>query len=113
MGQKHWNSNEFNTAGATTAAAASNVSLKAAPAAGLSIFITDYMITNEGAANTVQLLDGSGGSAKLMWYVPVNTTFAGHFNVPIKLTAATALCLTTSASDHCVVYVNGFVARSS
>lgn len=112
MGYKHWNYNEFNVVGATTAAAATNASLKATPGAGLSIYITDYMISNEGAANIVQLLNGSGGSAKLMWYIPTNTSFQGSFNVPIKLDANTALCLTTSAADHCLVYVNGFVARS-
>jgi hypothetical protein len=112
MGYKHWNYNEYNVVGATTAAIAENASLKVTPGAGLSIYITDYMISNEGTANTVRLLNGSGGAAKLMWYVPVNTSFQGRFNVPIKLDANTALCLTTTAADHCVVYVNGFVARS-
>ena len=109
MGYKNWHYNEFNVAGATTFAAATNASLKATPGASLSIYITDYLVSNEGTANVVQLLDGSGGAAKLMWYIPINTSFQGHFNVPIKISANTALCLTTSATDHCVVYVNGFV----
>lgn len=111
MGYKDWKYNQFNVADATTTAAKTNASLKAAPGAGLRIYITDIWVSNEGAANVVSLLNGSGGAAKWMAYLPINGFVNLHFNVPIRLDANTGLFLTTTANDHCVVYVNGFVNK--
>lgn len=111
MGYKDWKYNQFNAADATTTAAKTNAVLKAAPGANLHIYITDIFVSNEGAANVVSLLNGSGGAAKWMAYLPVNGLVSVHFNVPIRLDANTALCLTTTANDHSVVYVNGFVNK--
>jgi hypothetical protein len=92
----------------STAAALTNVSLKAAPAAGHAHYITDIHFSNEGAANQVSLLDGSGGAALFNEYMAANTTTSIALTTPIKLTAATALCVTTTAADHAIIDVGGY-----
>lgn len=111
MSQPHGNSNEWSSVNGTTTAAASNVSLKAAPGTGLALFVTDVIFSNEGAANQMMLLDGSGGTAKVNLYLPTNTAFHHSFETPLKLTSNTALCWTTTANDHSIVTVCGFTAR--
>lgn len=112
MAQPKWQTNMWNGRAASTAAALTNTSLKAAPGAGRAHYITDIHISNEGTANTVQLLDGSGGTVIWGSYFAVNGGENAHLDVPIKLTANTALCVTTSAADHCYIMVEGFTGRA-
>jgi hypothetical protein len=93
----------------STAAALTNKSLVAAPGAGNAIYITDIHFTNEGAANIAQLLDGSGGTAIYSEYMAANTFGTMTPQTPIKLTANTALCITTTAADHFIVDVGGYI----
>ena len=93
----------------STVAALTNKELLAAPGAGKAIYITDINFTNEGAANTVQLLDGSGGTAIFSQYMAANASVTIALNTPIKLTANTALCVTTTAADHAIVDVGCYV----
>lgn len=111
MGQPSWQSNQWNASSSTTSSAATNASVKAAPGSGFALYITDIHISNEGTANTVTLLDGSGGTVKWGDYLAVNGGENIALRTPIKLTSNTALCLTTTAADHCYVFVNGFTAR--
>jgi hypothetical protein len=111
MGYKQWHLNEFNAVNGTTTAKFANTSLKAAPGAGVSVYVTDVIFSNEGTANQVMLLNGSGGTALVNIYMAANTNFTHRFEVPIKLTANTALCITSTADDHLLAMVNGFTSR--
>ncbi len=111
MGQKQWQSNQFNArvAGDT---AWTNASLQAAPAGGLGIYITDINVNAGATSRTWSLLDGSGGTAVWKATPAANTSIHVSLAVPIRLTAATALCLTTSGdSVGASAHVNGFIAR--
>ena|SRR5665647_2026350 len=93
----------------STAAALTNKELAAAPGAGKAIYITDIHFSNEGTANQIMLLDGSGGAAVYNEYMAANQARAQAFNTPIKLTTNTALCVTTTAADHAIVDVACYV----
>jgi hypothetical protein len=112
MGQRIWQSNNFNARWASDTAA-TNASLQAAPAAGLANYITDIGVCCGATGRVFQVLDGSSGT--VLWQVGLaaSTSSAVHFQVPIKLTAATAACLTSAgASVGAFVAVNGFISRS-
>jgi len=111
MSQKHWNSNEFN-ARLTQDTAWTNASLQASPGTGFRNYVTDIVIDCGATSRTFSLLDGSGGTVLFKFTPAANTSVHAHLQVPLRLTAATALCLTSSgASVGAFVGVNGFVAR--
>ncbi len=106
-----FHSNFWSAVGDAYATAQTNASLKAAPGAGLSLYITDVIMSNGATAGTMKLIDGSGGATKVgTMYFAITGGAALHFQTPIKLTANTALCLTSvTVTTHSVV-VNGFTA---
>lgn len=93
--------------------AQTNTELVAAPATGYKLYVTTLVISNDGSNHiTYKLLDGSGGSNltgtqklaandKHIW--PTQTWF--------DLTAATALCLTTTGTSNFSVFVSGHRGR--
>ena len=83
--------------------------MKAAPGAG-SIFITDIMISNGATAGNVTLLDGSSGTVLFEIYPAINGGVALNLKNPIKLTATTALCVTSTTCTTHAVFVSGFIA---
>ena len=92
------------------AAAQTNTSIKAAPGAGLSLYITDILISNGATAGNITLLDGSGGTVKWEIYPAINGGCVSNLRTPIKLTANTALCITsTSCTTHSLT-ICGFIA---
>jgi len=96
-------------ANGTYTGAQTNTSLKAATASN-SHYITDILVTNDGtAAITVALLDGSGGTSLIgTQKVAASGGFNMNLNTPIKLTANTALCLTTTGTSNFAVAVVGY-----
>ena len=111
MAQKHWNSNEFNARLASDTAW-TNASLKATPGAGLRLYVTDVVINCGGTARTFSLLDGSGGTALLKFTPGANTAEHFHFKVPLRLTANTAACVTSSGDSTGAWFgANGFIGR--
>lgn len=112
MAQKHWNSNEFNARLASDTAW-TNASLRAAPAAGFRTYITDVVINCGATGTTFSILDGSGGTVIFKMALAADTSCNVHLNVPLRLTAATAACVTSAAgSVGAWVGANGFVARA-
>jgi hypothetical protein len=112
MSQSHWNSNQYNVRIASDDAQ-TNASMKAAPAAGLALYITDIHINMGATARLVSVLDGSGGTALWKGSPAAAAMQTITFKTPLKLTAATALCCTTAgASVGFFIAVNGFVARA-
>lgn len=111
MAQKHWQTNQFNARLAQDTAW-TNASLQVSPGTGLRNYITDINVNAGATSQTWQLLDGSGGTVLWKATPAANTSIHISLNVPIQLTAATALCLTTSgASIGASIHVNGFNAR--
>ena len=99
-------------ANGTYAAAQTNTSLKAAGGGVTCHYITDILVTNDGtAAITVALLDGSGGTSLIgTQKVAASGGFNMNLTTPIKLTAATAICLTTTGTSNFAVAVVGYTA---
>ena len=92
------------------AAAQTNASLKAAPGASLSLYVTDIVISNGATAGNVTLLDGSGGTVLFEIYPAINGGATISLRSPIKLTANTALCVTSTSVTTHSVFVSGYIA---
>lgn len=92
------------------ATAQTNTSVKAAPGAGLSIYIKTIQISNGATAGNVTLLDGSGGTVLYEVYPGINGGATLHLDQPIKLTANTALCITSTTVTTHSVFISGFIA---
>jgi hypothetical protein len=92
------------------ASAQTNVSVKAAPGVGLSLYITDIMISNGATAGNITLLDGSGGTVLFELYPAINGGATLSLRNPIKLTSNTALCLTSTTVTTHSVFIAGFTA---
>lgn len=91
------------------ASAQTNASVKASPGAGLAIYITDIMISNGATAGNITLLDGSGGTVLFEIYPAINGGVALNLKNPIKLSDATALCITSTTVTTHSVFVSGFI----
>jgi hypothetical protein len=104
------NSNIFNARTAVTTATTSV--LVAAPAAGLSIYITDVSVSNAGSTLcTVSLLPSAGTSVLDITAAATGGGGSMNFGTPLKLAAATGLSVTTSAASTTVfVTVTGYYA---
>lgn len=84
-----------------------DVTVKAAPGAGLSLYITDIYLGVNGAV-TVTLEEGT---TTLKWRYYATAAGDGvslNFSTPIKLTANTALTITTSAAVTLTLVVAGW-----
>lgn len=92
------------------ASAQTNTSVKAAPGANLSIYITDLVISNGATAGNITLLDGSGGTVKFELYPAINGGVSMSFRNPIRLTANTALCITSTTVTTHSINVCGYIA---
>lgn len=92
------------------ASAQTNTSVKAAPGASLSLYITDITISNGATAGNVTLLDGSGGTVLFEIYPAINGGVDKQLRSPIKLTANTALCITSTTVTTHSVFVSGYIA---
>ena len=98
------------TVSADYASAQTNVSVIAAPGASLSIYITDIQLSNGATAGNVTLLDGSGGTVKWEAYPAINGGAVLNLRQPIKLTANTALCLTSTSVTTHSIFIGYYIA---
>ncbi len=92
------------------ASAQTNASIKAAPGAGLRLYITDVIISNGATAGNITLLDGSGGTVKFEVYPGVNGGAAHSFRTPLRLSDNTALVITSTTVTTHSVTVSGYIA---
>lgn len=92
------------------ASAQTNTTVKAAPGAGLKLYITDVVISNGATAGNITLLDGSGGTVLLELYPAVNGGMTHSFRNPIALTANTLLAITSTTVTTHSVTISGFIA---
>ncbi len=94
-----------------TASATTNVQLIAAPAAGLSIYITDMEGSNAGAAALLSFLAGAAGTASYARFLAANGGgFVTNLRTPWKLPAATALSYRLSVASSIHVTINYYIA---
>lgn len=92
------------------AAAQTNTTVKAAPGAGLKLYITDVIVSNGAVAGNITLLDGSGGTVLLELYPAINGGLTHSFRTPIALTANTLLAITSTTVTTHSVTICGFIA---
>jgi hypothetical protein len=92
------------------ASAQTNATVKAAPGAGLKLYITDVIVSNGATAGNVTLLDGSGGTVLLELYPAINGGLTHSFRTPLALTANTLLAITSTTVTTHSVTVSGFIA---
>lgn len=87
--------------------------LKAAPGAGLSLYITDIIISNGATAGTV-IIEGDGASAKTKLVGPLYLASNGgaviNFKTPIKVAANKNIALTSAKVTTHTVTICGFIA---
>lgn len=115
-----WFTSGFNSIGATL------TEVKAAPAAGVSIYVTDIAIqTTTATSGTYAFQSGTGtncgtatttvfpvSGAANRFNAPINSQAMAnfHFVTPIKLTAAHALCVIGVVTNTVSGQVNGYTA---
>jgi hypothetical protein len=92
-----------------------NVELKAAPGAGLSLYITDVIISNSSTAAMTFALDEDGGGASAApvmgsIYVPVSSNVHLRFATAVKLTANLSLEFTNTGQSNASLTICGFTA---
>lgn len=92
------------------ASAQTNTSVKASPGASLSLYITDIQVSNGATAGNVTLLDGSGGTVLYELYPGINGGAVLSLRSPIRLTANTALCITSTTVTTHSLFVSGYIA---
>ena len=83
--------------------------MRAAPATGLSIYLTDIYISVNAAVN-VTLEEGTTVLKWKFYGSGQGDGVSAHLISPIKLTAATALTVTTSGAVTVTVVVSGYIA---
>ena len=95
-----------------SSSALTDASVKGAPGAGLSLYVTDIIVST-GAATALNVFFEEGASTVLgPWYLEAvaGRGLAIHFGTPKKVTANTALTVTTSAAIAHSIDVTGFIA---
>ena len=95
------------------AAAQTNTELVAAPGAGLSLYITDVIISNGATAGNVKLVESTADSPLdiiEVGYFAINGGFVSNFQTPLKLTANKNLGYTSVSCTTHSVTVSGYTA---
>ena len=107
-GPQYWDYHENSSSALTDTVA------EAAPGAGLSLSVTDIVVST-GAATAFNIFFEAPDATTVLgpWYLEAvaGRGFAVHFNTPKKITANTALTVTTSAAIAHSIDVTGFVAQ--
>ena len=87
--------------------------LKAAPGAGLSLYVTDIIISNGATAGTV-IVELDGASAKTPIIGPLYLAISGgaviNLKTPIRITANKNIALTSATVTTHSITINGYTA---
>ena len=106
-GPQYWDYHE------NSSSALTDTTVEAAPGVGLSLYVTDIVVST-GAATALNIFFEEGVTTVLgPWYLEAvaGRGLAIHFATPKKITANTALTVTTSAAIAHSIDVTGFVAQ--
>lgn len=93
--------------------AQTNHELIAAPGAGLSIYITDIVVSNGATAGTVKFVESTASSPVIKvpaMFLGINGGAVMNFKTPIRITANTNFGLTSATVTTHSVLVNYFIA---
>lgn len=96
-----------------SSSALTDATVHAAPGAGLSLYVTD-IVCSTGAATALNIFFEEGAATVLgPWYLEAvaGRGVSLHFQTPKKITANTALTVTTSAAIAHSIDVTGFTAQ--
>lgn len=96
-----------------SSSALTDTQVHAAPAAGLSLYVTDIIVST-GAATALNFFLEEGASTvfgPIYLEAVAGRGFCHRFVTPKKITAATALTITTSAAIAHAIDITGFVAQ--
>lgn len=95
-----------------TSTAQTDTTVHASAGAGLSLYITDVVFASGAATAINMFLEESTTTVLGPWYLEAvaGRGVSAHFTTPVKMTAATALTITTSASVAHSVEITGYVA---
>lgn len=102
-----WRANE------NQATAQTNNELKAAPGAGLSLYITDLIISNGATAGSVKLVEDTAGTPVDLvgpLYLTANAGVAKQFKTPLRVSANKNLGFTSVSVTTHTVTVIGYIA---
>lgn len=102
-----WKANEDHTSAQT------NNELKAAPGSGLSIYVTDIIVSNGATAGTIKLVeDPAGTPVDLLGriFMAINGGAVINLETPIRLTADKALGFTSVTVTTHSIFVSGYIA---
>ena len=92
--------------------AQTDTELEATPGAGLSLYVTDLVISNGATAGSIKIVEDTASAVDRIesMYFGINGGAAIHFKTPIKLTANKNLGYTSvSVTTHSVT-VSGYIA---
>ena len=94
-----------------------NQSIKAAPGAGLSIYITDLVLVNGLGAGTIRLYSGvdtglNTNDVLSSMYFAAGERLTMNLSAPIKLAANSALSIYSLGIGNHNVIVNGYTAAT-
>lgn len=93
--------------------AQTNKSLKTAPASGLSLYITDIIVSNGATAGSLRFVSDTAGTPVIQineLYLGVNTGVCKNFATPIRIPTATNFGYTSTTVTTHTVFVSGFIA---
>jgi hypothetical protein len=82
--------------------------VKAAPGAGLALYVTDILFSTDTAMNI--FLEAGAVIMTPAVYLAVNGGWSAHFQTPIRWTTATAITITSSAAGNHSVLILGYTA---
>jgi hypothetical protein len=91
------------------ASAQTNTSIQASPWAWLALNITGIVISNGATAGNITLLNGSWWTVLFEIYPWINGWVSISLINPIKLSDATALCITSTTVTTHSVFISGFI----
>ncbi len=93
--------------------AQTNNQLKAAPGAGLSIYITDVIISNGATAGSLKLVEDEGGTPVQIGgtvYLAITGGAVMNFKTPKRLTANKSLGFTSATVTTHSIEIHGYIA---
>jgi hypothetical protein len=99
--------------GTANTSSAETAEVVAAPGAGLSLYVTEIMVSAL-TAQTIKIVEDAGGTpvdiVEIM-YLPANGTVTMSLSTPIRVTANTNLGYTTTAAVATSIFFSGYTAQ--
>jgi hypothetical protein len=96
------------------AAAQTDTALQAAPGAGNYLIVTDIIISANGTANAIKLVENTASSSDRtpLFYILPDTTWHIALKTPIKLTENVNLGYSSTVADKHTVQVSGYTLKT-